>query len=329
MVLVRVAAVAPRLLRFSTTLLPEQNRFKGFRDVFGEVLRADWVDLTAGKPHFELTYLDLGSVGVGSLCGTAGQVTRDARQAESDASFFLGVVAEGAHHSRHAGQELSYGAGSAVFFDYGRADTTRAPSGGRMRNITISRSALKGLVSHPEDKAGHLVRPSAALHLLDAYLRSVAALDEPPPAPLGERMALHLVDLVAAALGPSADAREVVAGRGLKAARLHAALAEIAGRCTDPLLNIDTLAIRLGESRRSVQRLLEETGKSFTEHLTERRLARAHAMLIEPALAHLRVMDVALAAGFSDISHFNRRFRQRFGDSPSAARSSALHRRRE
>jgi AraC-like DNA-binding protein len=34
-----------------------------------------------------------------------------------------------------------------------------------------------------------------------------------------------------------------------------------------------------------------------------------------------RIIDVALAAGFSDISQFNRLFRARFGDTPSAVRA--------
>ena len=64
-------------------------------------------------------------------------------------------------------------------------------------------------------------------------------------------------------------------------------------------------------SRRSVQRLLEETGKPFTEHVTEHRLQRAYVMLSDPAFLHLRIIDIALAAGFGDVSQFNRLFRRR------------------
>jgi AraC-like DNA-binding protein len=73
----------------------------------------------------------------------------------------------------------------------------------------------------------------------------------------------------------------------------------------------------LGLSRRYIQQLLEETGQSFTERLVERRLERAFAMLTDPRRLHLAIIDIALAAGFSDVSHFNRVFRRRFGDTPS------------
>ncbi len=45
-----------------------------------------------------------------------------------------------------------------------------------------------------------------------------------------------------------------------------------------------------------------------------------HAMLADRRCAGLRVAEIAFAAGFSDISHFNRSFRRRFGLTPTAAR---------
>jgi transcriptional regulator GlxA family with amidase domain len=56
--------------------------------------------------------------------------------------------------------------------------------------------------------------------------------------------------------------------------------------------------------------------------VTERRLQRAYAMLTDRRFAHLRIIDIALAVGFGDISHFNRMFRRRFGDSPSGVRGA-------
>src|SRR5947199_3718001 len=127
----------PRLLRFSTELLPERNRFEAFREEFArQVLNVDWTNLSESKPRFELTFLDLGTVGVGSLVGTAGEVTRDARQAEDGkADFFLSLIGEGRHHSRHAGHDQSYDAGSGFLADHGRPESTLAPGGGKSTNV--------------------------------------------------------------------------------------------------------------------------------------------------------------------------------------------------
>jgi AraC-like DNA-binding protein len=76
-----------------------------------------------------------------------------------------------------------------------------------------------------------------------------------------------------------------------------------------------------GISPRYLQRLLEESGSSFTARVTELRLQRAFALLGDTGLR--RISDIALDAGFSDISHFNRLFRARFGDTPSAVRAQS------
>jgi AraC-like DNA-binding protein len=52
------------------------------------------------------------------------------------------------------------------------------------------------------------------------------------------------------------------------------------------------------------------------------RLQRAFALLIEPPGSARRISDIALEAGFSDISHFNRLFRARFGVSPRGVRAA-------
>jgi transcriptional regulator GlxA family with amidase domain len=66
---------------------------------------------------------------------------------------------------------------------------------------------------------------------------------------------------------------------------------------------------------------LEISGAPFTARLTELRLQRAFALLGEPGPG--RISDIALEAGFSDISHFNRLFRARFGDTPRGVRGKA------
>ncbi len=73
-------------------------------------------------------------------------------------------------------------------------------------------------------------------------------------------------------------------------------------------------------SPRYLQRLLETSGTSFTARVNELRLQRAFTLLTETRDGELRISDIALQVGFSDISHFNRLFRSRFGDTPRGVR---------
>ena len=46
-------------------------------------------------------------------------------------------------------------------------------------------------------------------------------------------------------------------------------------------------------------------------------------MLNDSRCLHLAIIDIAFAAGFGDVSHFNRLFRRRFGQTPSGVRAAA------
>jgi AraC-like DNA-binding protein len=59
--------------------------------------------------------------------------------------------------------------------------------------------------------------------------------------------------------------------------------------------------------------LKRETGRTFTELLTERRMERARELLVNSSL---RLSEIARSTGFADESYFARRFRQWFGVSP-------------
>jgi AraC-like DNA-binding protein len=69
---------------------------------------------------------------------------------------------------------------------------------------------------------------------------------------------------------------------------------------------------------------MASSGTSFTGRLNELRLQRAFELLTESQTSTQRISDIALEVSFSDVSHFNRLFRARFGDSPRGVRSGSL-----
>lgn len=64
----------------------------------------------------------------------------------------------------------------------------------------------------------------------------------------------------------------------------------------------------------------KETGRTFVEIVTERRMERAQELLRN---TRLRVSEVAREVGFADEAYFSRRFRQVVGTSPIAFRAAA------
>ena len=318
-----------RLLRWSTEMLPEGTRISALREEFArQNLALDVIDHSGGRPRIEVTHLPLGAVGVCSLVATPAEFIRHKRHLKNSSDQFgLNIVETGPVQFANAGRERVYDAGSACLIDRARPLRVFGPRGGSVRYVTVQAAALGSLVAHPEDSINRAVRPGPALSLLDGYLRSLASLEEPPSSKMVSTIGVHLLDLVAATLGPTAEAAIIVTDRGVKAARLCAIQAELARRFSDPRFDLDNLSGALGLSRRYVQKLLDEgTGKSFTEHLAGRRLERAFAMLTDPRHRHLPIIDIAFAVGFGDVSHFNRMFRRRFSETPSGARAASIMR---
>jgi AraC-like DNA-binding protein len=67
--------------------------------------------------------------------------------------------------------------------------------------------------------------------------------------------------------------------------------------------------------------LKKETGRTFTDLVTERRMELAKELL---STSHLRVREVAHQCGFSDEAYFNRRFRQMFEMTPRQFRDEQV-----
>ncbi len=67
--------------------------------------------------------------------------------------------------------------------------------------------------------------------------------------------------------------------------------------------------------------LKKDTGRTFTDLVTERRMERAKELL---SMSQVRVREVAYQCGFSDEAYFNRRFRQQFNKTPKQFRDEMV-----
>lgn len=78
---------------------------------------------------------------------------------------------------------------------------------------------------------------------------------------------------------------------------------------------IDAACAEVDVSRRQLERLFRRyIGQTPAQFLTELRLQRARGLLFS---TNMKLREVAVASGFNSLSHFSKRFRQRFGHSPT------------
>lgn len=141
------------------------------------------------------------------------------------------------------------------------------------------------------------------------------ALESLPAVRRRERLAFHAAGLLAVALEP-----EIL--YPVRAPRTHAAAVEdIEAHLADDDLSPAATARRLGISVRLLHGLFAGRPESYAATVRRLRLAQAARDLRDPALAHLRVIDVATEAGFANVASFHRAFRRAFGRTPSELRT--------
>jgi AraC-like DNA-binding protein len=180
---------------------------------------------------------------------------------------------------------------------------------------------LSPVVANLEDASTRVVpRHREALRLLRAYLATLHDHADVTDPDLWRLVATHICDLVALAIGATRDGAEVARLRGVRAARLKAIKTDLNA---NPGLTLAAISVRQGVTPRYVQTLFEADGTTFTAYALNARLSRAYRMLTAARYAGWTISAIAYEAGFSDLSHFNRNFRRRYGASPSEVRTEA------
>jgi AraC-like DNA-binding protein len=216
-------------------------------------------------------------------------------------------------------RELSMQAGTVIAYNLAQPCQSLTNGMTSWLLVSIPREQIVKLVPDAYDRRVALLdRNSPAVRHLERTAEFLLASDEISQSPAISRNAgAMLSDLLALALGAEGEAAEFATARGMRAARLREVIAMIEARFADPGLSTEVVAGGLGVSRRYVNDLLLESGETFAERVLELRLRKARAMLSDVRHDGTRVSDIALACGFNEVSYFNRRFRARFGCSPT------------
>jgi AraC-like DNA-binding protein len=304
-------------VRFSTRDLPERERLPRWREEFGRgIVRADIEPVSRHLPfHAEATLQAL--PGVRTVCCAGSAVRFERSRAMVDGAGAIGLVVNLGPEAIvcQRGREIRLNTGDAFpILDEAATLTNTSHLG-----ILLPYTALAARISNLDGAAMRVIpRGTEPLRLLVTYLRFVcreAALAMPE---LRQSVVSHLHDLAALALRGDSDTSDRLSAAG--AARLAVALADIAAGFTEPGLTVEAVARRQGVTPRYLQQLLEMSGTSFTARVNELRLQRAFALLSAVQGRRRRIADIAMEAGFSDVSHFNRLFRARFGATPSGVR---------
>lgn len=305
-------------LRFSSRWLPPPRRAQITRDLLMEHVALDLQPAGTDEFHFELACLPLQGVTITEFRGSTLRLTRDRLlSAQLGDNLEISIMIEGQAEGSIAGRgDYHYKPGGSMVHSSESPGTfITTPPHVVMVKLPRSRALAAGI----ELGAYTCVKDSAELRFLGRYLQPLFGA-EPVPPTLAPLLSQQIIDLTLLALGARGSAAEIARHRGLKAARLAAVKADMRRRLHEPGLSLDQLAHQHGLSPRYLRALFAAEDTSFSDTLLLQRLAEAHRSLTAPEKAGLTITEIAYAAGFNDLSYFNRAFKRRFGLTPREVR---------
>jgi AraC family transcriptional regulator, positive regulator of tynA and feaB len=304
-------------IAFTTDQLDERDRIPYWVDVASKAFFSHAFDAPSAAFAAKLQSRSLDSLALTRLdCGACSvkRTHRDARRDDVD-DYILSIRLEGRSIFTQDDRTVVIQPGTALFHNTGKPLSLEFFEPTRSLHLSIPRRMMRSRV--PDADTMKLISSDApAVGLALDFIRSLSARADKLDAALAPRLATQAVDLVCLALsgeqGPNLSTARANALRRVKA--------EIEKHLRDPALNPAKVAGGAGLSIRYANSLLAEEGTSLERYILHRRLEECRRALDDPLQMHRMIGEIAFEWGFSDHSHFTRRFRDAFGMTPSEHR---------
>ncbi len=305
----------------ATRDLPEKGRDALIREFYGRIGVGVDIEPLQGVP-LELDISTLILPGVMTIVATTTPLRWERRKdltADGNDDLCITWAAGGYAFCRPGQEAVEIAPGAACLIPVDRPWSAATLDGSWKTNIQIERRLLAERVPGLEDAAPDAIdRRSPEGALLFDYQWSLAR--RPVTAAMAPKVAEHLADLAALALGATGDSRRSAQEGGVRAARLLALERHVAANLHRSTLSARSAAQALGISERYVRSLFAGEETTFSDYVADRRLDAIRHRLLQPSEARRPIADIAAELGFVEPSTFYRRFKARFGATPSDLR---------
>jgi AraC-like DNA-binding protein len=319
-------------LLFTTADVRPRDRFDYWLSAAREAI-VDHDSAAADRAQFDasLQSESLGELDLLLFENAAMSVTHTARQAASANTdeLFVCQQVQGSLGLEQGGREVVLEAGDITLLDPRLPYAGRFSADSRTFVLKAPRSCMEARIGRTLDLVAVPVRPSAAEGRIAssflALLPPCAGQLRPPAAEIVSNQALDLIAISLAEMSHRGVPR-VSCARSVARLKLHAV---VEARLADPSLDAAAAASAAGLSVRYANAVLADEHLSVMRLIQARRLFHCRRALEDPALMHRTISDIAYGWGFSDMTHFGRRFKATYGMPPREFRMLRLTGRRE
>jgi AraC-like DNA-binding protein len=312
--------------RFSTDAVPAEKRLAFWRNIFEQqAVRADIQPRSSDQFNAQGFAQAVPGLRITSFVSTPVRLQRTSQMAgDGDDALALLTPLEGRLSVVQRGRDVTLRPGEAVLVLHGEACTV-AHDDIRFEGLVVPRAPVAAALRDVEDSSMRLIPANTgALQLLLRYVSGISAGLASDGNAARNVVGSHVQDLIAIVGGLGRSGAPVTDRGGMRAARLDAIKGYVISRIGHEEVTISDVSARHRITPRTLQRLFEEHGSTFSAFKLEQQLAYARRLLATDKEASRTIADIAYAAGFSDLSYFHRSFRRRFGMTPSDFRSGAV-----
>ncbi|WP_172328444.1 helix-turn-helix domain-containing protein [Mangrovicoccus sp. HB161399] len=302
------------LSKIDTASLAQRDRFAFWSEVICKNFSPSQNGLE-GKPadfSASLSRRTLGPIGLSHIRSTPMTSHRDRQSLRRDPldCFFFSFLTSGHGRLSQAGRETVQKSGDFLIYDSAAPfvyDWDCNYTGFWMR---LPRTLLTNRLPNAGTMTARTVSVTSAMgRLVGGLVQEAHGLDLCADSPAARRVASSLVDLIAAAFETHGGVAPEGVDRHVNL--LDKAKSYILANLEDGTLDCDRMVQDLGVSRRTLSRVFAREETTAVRWMWKQRLERSREML-EGGGAR-RVTEVALACGFSDVSHFSRAFKSEYG----------------
>lgn len=238
-------------------------------------------------------------------------------------AMIVSLVISGVCLVRQNGRDAVLGAGEYTFYHAGRPFNVRASGEFEMLILCFPREAIAQAAGRTDVITALVYGKNSLLTaLIASYLLRLSENLKDVNAAMFSRLAETAVALLA--IGAAEAAKPLPRRSWTRSSILSRIKSYALERLELSSLSPARVAAEMGISIRYVHTIFSDEGTTFSNWVWSQRLEACRAKICSPAFADHSIATIAVESGFSNFSHFSRRFRQAFGLSARDMRLQAL-----
>ncbi|MGW5960955.1 helix-turn-helix domain-containing protein [Methylorubrum thiocyanatum] len=311
-----------RTIHTTADTIDPQKRYLRWREtVRDQLVAGEWQRLSDAPFYASLDIATMGGITMNCLTASPHKFClskEDTRRLYKENLVGINLVLEGTLVGSQDGRDSVQLTGDLAIIDPRRPFTVVSKTDSRILIVEVPRNLIEGSLG-PACLYTAVTAPAtqASTSLLVAFMKELVRVSARMSADTAVRTTSIATDLMVASLAERLACTLPHNTQG--AVTVQRAKAYADAHLNNPALTATAVADAVGVSPRYLQKLFHEQEQEISDWIWQRRLEMAARRLSTPGQANL-LKTIALDCGFTSQAHFNRRFRARFGITPTEFR---------